>query len=156
MDYEQIKKLIDDMGSAKIDELEIEFPEGMKISMKKNTEKEVVVANNMQAQMQSIPTTMPTIQVNNENNVVKEEQKCEENYKIIKSPMVGTFYSKPSPDKDAFVKVGDTVKKGQVVCIVEAMKLMNDIESEFYGEIVEVCVNDGAVVEYGEPLFKIK
>lgn len=156
MDYEQIKKLIDDMGSANIDELEIEFPEGMKISMKKNTEKEVVVANNMQAQMQAIPTAVPTIQVNTENNVVKEQQKCEENYKVIKSPMVGTFYSKPSPDKDLFVKVGDNVKKGQVVCIVEAMKLMNEIESEFDGEIVEVCVNDGDVVEYGMPLFKIK
>ena len=156
MDYEQIKKLIDDMGSANIDELEIEFPEGLKISMKKNTEKEVVVANNMQAQMQAIPTAMPTIQVNTENNVVKEQQKCEENYKVIKSPMVGTFYSKPSPDKDSFVKVGDSVKKSQVVCIIEAMKLMNEIESEFDGEIVEVCVNDGDVVEYGMPLFKIK
>lgn len=156
MDYEQIKKLIDDMGSANIDELEIEFPEGMKISMKKNTEKEVVVANNMQAQMQAIPTAVPTIQVNTENNVVKEQQKCEENYKVIKSPMVGTFYASPSPDKDAFVKVGDNVKKGQVVCIVEAMKLMNEIESEFDGEIVEVCANNGDVVEYGMPLFKIK
>lgn len=154
MDYEQIKKLIDDMGSANIDELEIEFPEGMKISMKKNTEKEVVVANNMQAQAQV--QGIPTIQVNTENNVVKEERKCEENYKIIKSPMVGTFYSKPSPDKASFVKVGDVVKKGQVVCIVEAMKLMNEIESEFDGEIVEVCLNDGDIVEYGMPLFKIK
>ena len=154
MDYEQIKKLIDDMGSANIDELEIEFPEGMKISMKKNTEKEVVVANNMQAQAQV--QAIPTIQVNTENNVVKEEQKSEENYKIIKSPMVGTFYSKPSPDKDSFVKVGDNIKKGQVVCIVEAMKLMNEIESEFDGEIVEVCINDGEIVEYGMPLFKIK
>lgn len=154
MDYEQIKKLIDDMGSANIDELEIEFPEGMKISMKKNTEKEVVVTNNMQTQAQM--QTIPTIQVNTENNVVKEEQKCEENYKIIKSPMVGTFYSKSSPDKDSFVKVGDTVKKGQVVCIVEAMKLMNEIESEFDGELAEICVNDGDVIEYGEPLFKIK
>ena len=156
MDYEQIKKLIDDMGSANIDELEIEFPEGLKISMKKNTEKEVVVANNMQAQMQAIPAAMPTIQVNTENNVVKEQQKCEENCKVIKSPMVGTFYSKPAPDKDAFVKVGDNVKKGQVLCIIEAMKLMNEIESEFDGEIVEVCVKDGDVVEYGMPLFKIK
>lgn len=150
MDYEQIKKLIDDMGAANIDELEIEFPEGMKISMKKNTSKEVITTT-VQPQ-----TTIPTIQVNTENNVVKEEQKCEENYKIIKSPMVGTFYSKPAPDKDAFVKVGDNIKKGQVVCIVEAMKLMNEIESEFDGEIVEVCVNDGDVVEYGTPLFKIK
>ena len=70
MNYEEIKKLIDDMGNAKIDELEIEFPEGMKISMKKNTEKEVVVANNMQEQMQSVhmPTSTPTIQVKTENN----------------------------------------------------------------------------------------
>ena len=150
MDYEQIKKLIDDMGAANIDELEIEFPEGMKISMKKNVNKDIV-ATTVQPQ-----TSIPTIQVNTENNVIKEDKKCEENYKVVKSPMVGTFYSKPSPDKDAFVKVGDNIKKGQVVCIVEAMKLMNEIESEFDGEIVEVCVNDGDIVEYGMPLFKIK
>ena len=70
--------------------------------------------------------------------------------------MVGTFYSKPSPDKEAFVKVGDKVKKGQVVCIIEAMKLMNEIEAEFDGEVVEVCLNDGDAVEYGKPLFKLK
>lgn len=150
MNYEDIKKLIDDMGTANIDELEIEFPEGMKISMKKNTNKEVL-ATTIQPQ-----TTMPTIQVNTENNVIKEEKKCEEDFKIIKSPMVGTFYASPAPDKDPFVKVGDKVKKGQVVCIVEAMKLMNEIESEFDGEIVEVCVKDSDVVEYGMPLFKIK
>lgn len=150
MNYEDIKKLIDDMGTANIDELEIEFPEGMKISMKKNVNKEVV-ATTVQPQ-----TSIPTIQVNTENNVIKEEKTCEEDYKVIKSPMVGTFYSSPAPDKDSFVKVGDNIKKGQVVCIVEAMKLMNEIESEFDGEIVEVCVNDGDVVEYGMPLFKIK
>ena len=80
----------------------------------------------------------------------------EEKYKIIKSPMVGTFYSKPSPNKETFVKTGDIVKKGQVICIVEAMKLMNEIESEFDGEIAEICVKDGDIVEYGQPLFKIK
>ena len=70
--------------------------------------------------------------------------------------MVGTFYSKPSPDKEKFVNVGENIKKGKVVCIIEAMKLMNEIESEFDGEIVEVCIDDGDVVEYGTPLFKIK
>lgn len=150
MNYEDIKKLIDDMGTANIDELKIEFPEGMKISMKKNVNKEIV-ATTVQPQ-----ASIPTIQVNTENNVIKEEKTCEENYKVIKSPMVGTFYSSPAPDKDSFVKVGDNIKKGQVVCIVEAMKLMNEIESEFDGEIVEVCVNNGDVVEYGMPLFKIK
>ena len=144
MDYEEIKKLIDDMGTANIDELEIEFPEGMKVSMKKNTEK------NFQTQ------TTSKIQVNTESNILNEQEKIEKNYKIIKSPMVGTFYSKSSPDKDTFVKVGDIIKKGQVVCIVEAMKLMNEIESEFDGEVVEICMNDGDVVEYGMPLFKIK
>ena len=150
MNYEDIKKLIDDMGTANIDELKIEFPEGMKISMKKNINKEVV------ATTEQPQAAIPTIQVNTENNVIKEEKTCEENYKIIKSPMVGTFYSKPAPDKEPFVKVGDNVKKEQVVCIIEAMKLMNEIESEFDGEIVEICVNDGDIIEYGMPLFKIK
>lgn len=160
MNYEEIKKLIDDMGNAKIDELEIEFPEGMKISMKKNTEKEVVVANNMQEQMQSVhmSTSTPTIQVNteNNNNILKEQPNYEENYKIIKSPMVGTFYSKPSPNANSYVEIGQKVKKGDVLCIVEAMKLMNEIESEFDGEITEILVQDGEAVEYGKPLFKIK
>ena len=70
--------------------------------------------------------------------------------------MVGTFYASSSPEKDAFVKVGDKVKKGQVLCIVEAMKLMNEIESEYDGEIAEICVKNEEIVEYGKPLFKIK
>mgnify|MGYP004645033529 CR=1 FL=1 len=165
MDYEEIKKLIDDMGNAKIDELEIEFPEGMKISMKKNTEKEVIISNERQVQANTIPAvSMETINSqNNSNNLetiinksTNRENTQEENYKIIKSPMVGTFYSRPAPNKDAFTKAGDTVKKGQVICIVEAMKLMNEIESEFDGEIAEICVKDGDVVEYGTPLFKVK
>ena len=145
MDYEEIKKLIDDMGNANIDELKIEFPEGMKISMKKNAEKEVVFTNGSQLQ------TDTTI-----NEATNKEKTQEDIYKIIKSPMVGTFYSRPAPNKDVFAKVGDIVKKGQVICIVEAMKLMNEIESEFDGEIAEVCIKDGDVVEYGTPLFKIK
>ena len=70
--------------------------------------------------------------------------------------MVGTFYSKPSPKAKKFVEVGDKVKKGDVLCVLEAMKLMNEIESEFDGEIVEVCCKDEDMVEYGEVLFKIK
>ena len=70
--------------------------------------------------------------------------------------MVGTFYSSSSPDKEPFVKIGDKVKKGQVVCILEAMKLMNEIESEFDGEIVEICAKNEDIIEYGAPLFKIK
>ena len=118
----------------------------MKISMKKN----VAVASTQQVVAQQ-STNIPVIQTT---QPVEEEPK--EEYKEIKSPMVGTFYSKPSPDKEAFVKVGDKVKKGQVVCIIEAMKLMNEIEAEFDGEVVEVCLNDGDSVEYGKTLFKLK
>ncbi len=75
---------------------------------------------------------------------------------IVKSPIVGTFYDAPSPDAEAFVKLGDNVSNGQVLCIVEAMKLMNEIESDFAGEIVKVYVKAGQPVEYGQPLFAIK
>lgn len=75
---------------------------------------------------------------------------------IVKSPIVGTFYAAPSPDADAFVKVGDQVEAGKVLCIVEAMKLMNEIESDAAGEIVKVLVKPGQPVEYGQPLFAIK
>ena len=159
MEYKDIKKLIDDMGESKIDELEIEFPEGVKISMKKNTKKEVVIERPEQHRTvieESAPITVPVVSQKQENSLVNVEEKVEENYKIIKSPMVGTFYASSSPDKDPYVKVGDKVKKGQVVCIVEAMKLMNEIESEFDGEIVEICVNNQDMVEYGTPLFKVK
>lgn len=77
------------------------------------------------------------------------------NMKEIKSPMVGVFYTSPSPDADPFVTVGQKVKKGDVVCIIEAMKLLNEITSDVDGEIVDVCVNNGDVVEFNQPLFKI-
>lgn len=75
---------------------------------------------------------------------------------MVKSPLVGTFYAAPSPDSPAFVKVGDTVKKGQVLGIIEAMKLMNEIESEFDGVVEAILVSDGSLVEYNQPLFCIK
>ena len=162
MDYEEIKKLIDDMGNAKIDELEIEFPEGIKISMKKNAEKEIILKNISDMKQQNFIPETTNMQLDNQ-SIINSDVKAninidsiqEEKYKIIKSPMVGTFYSKPSPNKETFVKTGDIVKKGQVICIVEAMKLMNEIESEYDGKIVEILVKDGEAVEYGKPLFRI-
>lgn len=79
----------------------------------------------------------------------------EQNYRAIKSPMVGVFYSAPSPDAEPFVKEGSHVKKGDVLCIIEAMKLMNEVNAEQDGKILEVCVENGEVVEYGQTLFKI-
>lgn len=77
------------------------------------------------------------------------------NYITIKSPMIGTFYRKPSPDKDAFINVGDEVSAGKVVCVIEAMKLFNQIESEVSGKIVKVLVDDATPVEYDQPLFLV-
>ena len=151
MEYSDIKKLIEDMGNSKLTSLDIEFPDGIKIKMEKNDEKiiqEVVSYNSNNV----ITKENIEVQESKIENVKSEEKEG----KIITSPMIGTFYAKPSPDSNPFVEVGKTIKKGDTVCIVEAMKLMNEIESEFDGEIVEVCVNDGDVVEYGMPLFKIK
>lgn len=147
MEYEQIKKLMDDMGESKLTSVDIEFPDGIKISMKKND----TLANN-QNMLQ-----MPVAQVNVNSSVDNEiiPQKEAENSKVVKSPMVGTFYSSPSASEKPFVEVGSKVKKGDILCIVEAMKLMNEIESEFDGEIAEIYVNNEEMVDYGKPLFKI-
>lgn len=150
MEYEKIKKLMDDMGNSKLTALDIDFPDGTKIRMKK--ENKTIIT---EAVVEERPVQEETIQ----NSVVKVEEKHNteiEDGKIVKSPMVGTFYRKSSPAAEAYVEIGKKVKKGDVLCIIEAMKLMNEIESEFDGEIVEILVEDGKPVEYGAPLFKIK
>ncbi len=147
MDYNEIKNLINDIGHSNVDEVNLEFPDGIKISVKKNNQviKEVVKENTTET-LENIKQTITTKEIKEEN----------EDFKVIKSPMVGTFYSKSAPTANPFVKVGDKVKKGQVLCILEAMKLMNEIESEYDGEIVKVCVKDDEMVEFGQVLFKIK
>ena len=160
MDYKDIKRLMDDMGNSKLDSLEIEFPDGIKISMTKNGRNANLNANyaNSSVIEASAPMTVPVVQANTEKSLVNvpQDDKKEENYKEVKSPMVGTFYESSSPTAEPFVKVGDKVRKGQVLCIVEAMKLMNEIESEVDGEVVEVCVKNEDMVEFGTTLFKIK
>ena len=152
MNYEEIKRLIDDMGNSKIDELSIEFPDGIKISMKKD--KTPVMPSQPLESVQYV--TIPEKKTDIVESKKIEQKGEQEEYKIVKSPMVGTFYSKSSPDAKPYVEVRSKVKKGDILCIVEAMKLMNEIESEYDGEVVEICVNDGDMVDYGKPLFKIK
>ena len=152
MDYKDIKEIVKDMGESKIDELKIEFPDGTKISMKKNEPKVIYKPETGEDKEIEILNTTNTALPNKN----KENESKDESYKEIKAPMVGTFYSKSSPTAKPFVSVGDKVKKGDVVCIVEAMKLMNEIESEFDGEVVEICKKDEDMCEYGECLFKLK
>jgi len=108
------------------------------------------VAAPQQAATDSVATTS-----NEANSSTDEKEASSNNYVEFKSPMVGTFYRKPSPDKEVFAKVGDTIKKGDVVCIIEAMKLFNEIESEISGTIVKVLIDDQTPVEYDQPLFLI-
>ena len=136
MEYEQIKKIIEDMSNSKLSSIDIEFPEGTKISMKKDV----------------------NVEITNTTNEVKQEEtqsKSENNGKIVTSPMVGTFYLKPEPNAQNYVEKGSIVKKGTILCIIEAMKLMNEIESEYEGTIEEIYVQNGEAVDYGKPLFKI-
>ena len=143
MEYEKIKQLIDEMGNSKLTEIDIEFPDGTKISMKKDKMQEKIIEN------------IPIV----ENNIIDNQTKEDTNEKkgnIIKSPMVGTFYLKPSPTAEPYIEIGKEVKKGDVLCIIEAMKLMNEIESEYTGNVIEILVKDGETVEYGTPLFRIE
>ena len=146
MEYENIKKLMEDMGNSKLSAIDIDFPDGTKISMKKEETKIIEkVVNQKDKEKQ-------------ENSVTQKEEIVEniEEGNIVKSPMVGTFYMKSAPNAKPYVEVGQKVKKGDVLCIIEAMKLMNEIESEFDGEIAEILLKDGEMVEFGKPLFKIK
>ena len=151
MEYKEIKQLMEDMENSSLSSLDISLPDGTKISIQKE--------NNEETKNYTVQSPKTVKIENNE----KEEQKIfesktsnNENKKIVKAPMVGTFYLKPSPTSEAYVEIGKTVKKGDTLCIIEAMKLMNEIESEFDGKIIEICVKDGEAVEYGKPLFVIE
>ena len=152
MDYEQIKQLMKDMENSKLESINIELADGTKISMKKENE---LAAKMVAAPIKTVPQEL-NMQQNSVVNQNKEVVKQEQNFKTITSPMVGTFYAKASPSATPFVKVGDRVKKGDVLCIIEAMKLMNEIESDVDGEIVEICCKEEDLIEYGTVLFKIK
>ena len=143
MEYENIKQLIEEMGNSKLTAVDIEFPDGTKISMKKDKMQEKIIQN------------IPTVENNTIENQIKEN-KNEKKGNIIKSPMVGIFYLKPSPTAEPYIEIGKEVKKGDVLCIIEAMKLMNEIESEYTGKVTEILVKDGETVEYGTPLFRIE
>jgi acetyl-CoA carboxylase biotin carboxyl carrier protein len=147
MELDSIIKLINAVSDSSITNFEFE-EDGKKLILEKNVTTNVVqvAADSIQPvmQMQAVDATL--------NNT--DGKKDDKN--VIKSMLVGVFYSAPAPDADAFVKVGDSVKKGQIIGIIEAMKLMNEIECEFDGVIEEILVEDGTMVEYGQPLFRVK
>lgn len=170
MDYKNIQELIKTVSDSQLTSFEIET-EGIRIKMEKKEEQVVVerisapVSSatsviNDSLNRESIATNQMSeekIQSNIASTIENEARIIpEENLFVVKSPIVGTMYSSPSDEAQNFVKVGSLVKKGDTLCILEAMKLMNEIESEVDGEIVEVLVLNEDMVEYGQPLFKIR
>ena len=148
MEFEKMIELIKTVSDSNLTQFQIE-EDGFKLSMKTDKQSKVVVQK-----QESIPKEIQSVAMDEIKPAEQKEiKKAEGN--VVKSPLVGTFYRASSPDSAPFVKVGDTVKKGQVLGIVEAMKLMNEIESEFDGVVKEIQIENEQVVEYGQPLFVI-
>ncbi len=143
MDFKEINKLIALMEKASLTEIEVEEG-GKRVKLRKETPIQAGHSFPIQPQERLLPTPAETKAVENDGTV------------LIRSPIVGMFYRSSSPEMDAYVEVGDIVKKGQTLCIVEAMKLLNEIESEIDGKVAAVLVESGSSVEYGTPLFKIE
>ncbi len=162
MDFEKIKELIKlvDSSSLAFFELEtgndhIKMDKSLNRGLTENNSNNISTENNL---------VNPSTSLDSANFIEKEELKNSEkdviiedkNISVITSPMVGTFYSSASPESPAFAEIGDRVSNGKVICIIEAMKLMNEIESNYSGIVIERLVNDGDMVEYGQPMFKVK
>ena len=161
MDIREIQNLIRFVAKSGATEVKLEMDD-IKITIKTTNEGVVTDGNfNLQPQMmpqsQLAPIAQPAVSQPVINTLVTPTVSTSDDskYLVIKSPMIGTLYRKASPDKPTFVEVGSTVSKGDVVCVIEAMKLFNEIECEFSGKIVKVLVDDASPVEFDQPLFLI-
>lgn len=164
MKVEEIIQLLEAVSKNNIDQLSVTSDDGKEIVITNNEAKSVVVAP------EAVVPVVPTAPVAPAQVAVAPAQVAavpapvaavptpaapEEKGQLVKSPLVGTFYNAPSPDSPAYVKVGDTVKKGQILGIIEAMKLMNEIESDYDGVVTEILIKNEETVEFGQPLFRI-
>ena len=143
MNIKEIKEMIQLMNENNLTELELE-KDGLKIRLKKNASgfvEQSIVYESRPGSSSRAASAKPAPAVAKP---------------VIKSPMVGTFYAAPAPDAQAFVQVGSQIEVGQVICIIEAMKLMNEIKSEVRGKVAEILVNNGDPVEFGQPLFTLE
>lgn len=168
MDLKEIQNLIKFVAKSGASEVKLETGD-VKITIKTGSdEKETTIVQ--QVPMQGVPQQQPqqpaqqvpaapAASPSQESEPAKKEASSsaddDSKYITVKSPIIGTFYRKPSPDKPAFVEVGDSVKEGDVLCVIEAMKLFNEIESEVSGKIVKVLVDDSSPVEFDQPLFLV-
>jgi len=155
MDLKQIQDLVKMVNKSNISELSIEEKD-IKITIKQKEDKFVTAAPVQVQHVQHLPQSAAPAPVPAAPPAAEAAPKAASNLITIKSPMIGTFYRRPGPDKPNFVEEGDEVKSGKVVCIIEAMKLFNEIESEVNGKIVKILVEDSTPVEFDQPLFMVE
>ncbi len=160
MDYKQIQELIKLINKSNIGELCIEEKDfKITIKQKKENVTQTFMAAPQTAQQQMMPmqqSAQSSFEQPQQNQSQAAPASKADDYITIKSPMIGTFYRRPSPDKPNFVEVGDDITTGKVICIIEAMKLFNEIESEVKGRVVKILVDDSSPVEYDQPLFLVE
>ena len=153
MNIKEIQQLIKFVAKSGVSEVKIESKD-LKLSVK--TGKTPTIVQSDPQVVYSAPVhNEPVVELKNEENNEAISSKEDEGLITIKSPIIGTFYRKPSPDKPNFVEVGDSISEGSVLCVVEAMKLFNEIESECSGKIVKILVDDASPVEFDQPLFLV-
>lgn len=150
MNLKELKEMINLMNENSLTEIEVER-EGTKIKIKKGVEYPESLMRPMEYRVETVPSAGKS-----SGNHPAVSAASEKSTKDIASPMVGTFYRAPSPESDPFVEIGQVVEVGQVVCIIEAMKLMNEIKSEVRGKVTEVLVDNAEPVEFGQPLFVVE
>ena len=154
MDLRKLKTLIDLVEASDISELELtEGEEKVKISRQNNIAQSLAPVNYVQQPIQPPVNQQPQAQT--EDSLSKVDKTTIDNKDAITSPMVGTFYRAASPDSAPFIDIGSTVKKGETLCIIEAMKILNEIESDKEGTISKILIENGQPVEFGQPLFEI-
>ena len=153
MNIKDIQQLIKFVAKSGVSEVKIESKD-LKIAIKTGSGDKPIVYSHPQA---IIPQNNPPInqEINVESATEMENDSEESNLITIKSPIIGTFYRKPSPDKANFIEIGDSITEGDVLCVIEAMKLFNEIESEYSGKIVKILVDDASPVEFDQPLFLV-
>ncbi len=155
MDLKLVKKLLDLIAETELNEVEIQEGD-FKVRVKKASDSPAPAPMQYQMPAQSNAPQPQSAHNPSPSQDAPEAKEKEPAGEVVKSPIVGTYYEAPSPDSDPFVKVGDQVKEGETLCIVEAMKIMNEIEAEFSGTIQKILVNDAQPVEFDQPLFIIK
>ena len=153
MNMDEILTLVQAVSDSKLTSFKLDQGD-MHISLKKEKEEAKIITVGAPGAVAAVPAPSAAPVLTAASTGAESHDIASD--KVITSPLVGTFYSSSSPDAESFVKEGDTVKKGQVLGIIEAMKLMNEIESEYDGVIEAILVNNEEVVEYGQPLFRIK